>query len=506
MKNQNIEVIADEPSINISELRKTSFSGDVLRLTFGSVFVQVLAVLTAPFLTRLYSPEAFGIVALFASITGIIIVASCMRYELAIMLPKSDKEAANLLGVSLIFVILVSALTIPVVWYGRTALLRWLNAPHLAPYLWLIPPAVMIGGIFSALSYWSSRTKHFTWLSIARFTDSASTISTQISAGYAGYTTGGSLIGAGVVGQAVSTAVLGGRIWRDDRKVLLRFICFRDMIEGIKRHRKFPIYSTLSAVMNAISVQLPIFLLSAFFSPVVVGLYALGYRILSTPMAIMGQSVAQVFYQRASVAKSDGTLSEVVEKTFKQFVSLSAFPFLLITFVGADIFSAVFGQKWTEAGLYAQILAPWIFLTFLASPISTLCTVFERQDVGLFFNIVLIAVRVISLFIGGILGNIVLALVLFSVSSICSLIWLCMYLIHKTGLKVIHMVKIFTSQIFLSGLFVLPVIFVKYVLAEPSLAVLSVAGSVSLLYYVNYAVRDDTARVLIAKFLQQKRG
>ena len=40
--------------------RNTSFKGDVLRLVSGTGLAQLIAILAAPILTRLYAPEAFG--------------------------------------------------------------------------------------------------------------------------------------------------------------------------------------------------------------------------------------------------------------------------------------------------------------------------------------------------------------------------------------------------------------------------------------------------------------
>ena len=79
----------------------SSFAANVLKLVTGTTFAQVIIVLASPLLTRLYGPEAFGFLALFTSITSIIGVIACMRYEMAIMLPKTDEEAANLLGLCL---------------------------------------------------------------------------------------------------------------------------------------------------------------------------------------------------------------------------------------------------------------------------------------------------------------------------------------------------------------------------------------------------------------------
>ena len=71
------------------------FVSNVLKLTSGSIVAQGLGILVAPILTRLFVPEAFGVAALFASITSIIGVVACLRYELSIMLPKTNKEGGR---------------------------------------------------------------------------------------------------------------------------------------------------------------------------------------------------------------------------------------------------------------------------------------------------------------------------------------------------------------------------------------------------------------------------
>jgi lipopolysaccharide exporter len=141
--------------------RSPSFATDVLKLVTGTTFAQVVTILASPLLTRLYGPEAFGFLALFTSITSIIGVVACMRYELAIMLPKTDEEAANLLGLCLLCVAVVSGLTVPALYFGGDALLSLLRAPGLAPYLILVPVFVFISGVFLALSNRNSCAKRF---------------------------------------------------------------------------------------------------------------------------------------------------------------------------------------------------------------------------------------------------------------------------------------------------------------------------------------------------------
>ena len=66
----------------------TSFKGDVFRLVGGTVIAQIIGIITVPIISRFFGPEAYGTAALFTSITGVISVICCWRYELAIVVPE----------------------------------------------------------------------------------------------------------------------------------------------------------------------------------------------------------------------------------------------------------------------------------------------------------------------------------------------------------------------------------------------------------------------------------
>lgn len=440
------ESISDIQSVTTK--RKTSFAGDVLKLVSGTTIAQVIGILVTPLLTRLYVPEAFGVLALFTSITSILGVIACMRYELAIMLPENDEEAANLLGISLGFTLLLSLLTVPILIWGHSPLLRLLNAPELSPYLWLVPPMVLVSGIFLALNYWNSRTKQFGRLSFVRVISSMVTHLTKLGAGYGGYTTGGSLVSATVAGQVIATVVCGGQIWRDDKRLFLRSIRWRQMQSGLERYRKFPLYSTWSALLNSISWQLPVFLLSTFFSSAVVGYYALGFRILQIPMSLIGGSIAQVFFQRAAEAKAHGVLVDVVENAFLWLVRVSLFPMFILTIIGRDLYTVVFGVNWAEAGVYTQILSIWAFFWFTSSPLSTLFSVLEKQEFDLKINLVLIATRFLALAIGGFVADARLSLLLFAISGIFVYGYQTWLVTFTCGLARHHAIRIYLSEFF----------------------------------------------------------
>ena len=105
-----------------------SFIKNVTILSIGTALAQAVSIISIPVLSRLFPPEAFGVAAVFASVGGIGGIISCLRYDLAIMLPKEEKDAASVFFLSLIFVFLVSGVFFIVLWQGRdffAALFHW---------------------------------------------------------------------------------------------------------------------------------------------------------------------------------------------------------------------------------------------------------------------------------------------------------------------------------------------------------------------------------------------
>lgn len=396
----------------------TSFKGDVLRMISGTGLTQIISLAAAPILTRLFAPEAFGIAAIFAAITGIVGSIVCLRYEQAIVLPKDDREAANILGLSLFAALFISGLTAIVVLSIGFGLFDVLNVPELYAYRWLIPVAILIGGIYYAFQFWSTRAKHFSRISVSMVFGGVSTTGSSLSLGFMGYTAGASLIAASVGGQFVSAVVLASRIWRQDSQFILSSLSGKAVWAALKRYKKFPLYGGWSILLGNGAWLLPTILMGFFFSPVFVGLYALGFRVLQIPTGLIGSSIGQVFLQASSDAKKDGSLPEMLENVFEKLVALSMVPFLVLAVIGQDLYALVFGEVWKEAGLYTQILAPWAFLWFLSSPLTGLFSIMEKQDLQLKWNVANFLIRISSIVVGAYLDSAVSAVIALGVTGV----------------------------------------------------------------------------------------
>ena len=321
--------------------------------------------------------------AVYASITSIFGVLACLRYEQAIVLPDSQEEAASIFSLSVFAAIGVSLFTIPLIWITGPYLLDGDKYSILGRLIWLVPVSVFVYGLTLALEYWSTRNKRFTQLSIARLFSSVTSNSGMLGSGTLGYTSGSSMIFSNLAGQSVSCSLLAKSTWKIHGMLIWKNLSFQKVRDSAYRYKKFPLYNGWAGLLNIVSWQLPIFVLTGYFSPEIAGFYAFGFRIIQMPMSLIGGAVTQVFHQSASEANNNGRLPQLVETLVQKMIKISVFPTIILLLTGKDLYIFSFGENWAEAGVYTQILSIWGLVWFISGPLNTLFGVLELQEKGL---------------------------------------------------------------------------------------------------------------------------
>jgi lipopolysaccharide exporter len=420
-------------NIIASKLPAGSFARNVVTLMTGTTFAQALGILVAPILTRLYGPGDYGVYALYGSILGIFTVVACWRYELAIVLPEKDEDAANVLALSILICFGMATLALVLVALFRTQVADLLGAPELAPWLWFMPLSLIAAGLFQVFNYWSTRRKQFKRLASRTITQSTLSVGAKLGAGIALNPGPGGLIGGDVFGQLVATGQLAWQIIRDEGRIIISNINRKDFKGVLIRYKRFPLFDSWAGMLNTASSMLPALLLGFFFTPAVVGHYSLGNTVLAMPMSLIGSSIAQVFFPQASEARHSGNLDRLTLDMFQRLLTIGFVPIMLIAVVAPDLFAIIFGERWWTAGVYVRWLSLWMLFVFISSPISTIYTVLERQREYLFVNIIMFGTRLLALIIGGIKGDALLTIALFGLTS--AILWLfnCIYILYMVG-------------------------------------------------------------------------
>ena len=370
-----------------SALPKGQFVRSVTVLTGGTTLGQAIVVLASPILTRLYTPEDFGVLAVYSSILGVISVIASLRYELAIPLSEKDTDAANLLALSFLIVVFMSLLVGIGTWLLGNQVVRWTNAPALLPYLWLLPVGIFMLGTYNVFNYWAIRKQAFTQIACTKLNQGVGSVITQIVFGILKPGPLGLLTGR-VVGQAAGITTLAMLVYKKDKEAL-KAVCPSQIRYMAACYRRFPLFSSTAALFNALGLQIPVILLSVFYGAQVVGQFALVQRVFGIPLSLIGTSVSQVYFSRASLQTRTDVqgLPNLFYTVAKRLALLGLIPTVIIVTVGPLLFVFIFGDQWWQAGVYARFMAIMFLSAFVATPLSYTFSVLERQDLSLIWNV-----------------------------------------------------------------------------------------------------------------------
>jgi lipopolysaccharide exporter len=351
----------------------------------GCTAVGAVAMMVAsPILTRLFTPEAFGMIAVYTSIVSVFATIGCLRYDLAILLPEDDETAVSLLMLSLAALVFICAILSLLVWLMTADIVEWLSCRPLAPYLWTGPIGVLGGGAYQALSCWALRKEAFGEIARTKLSQNAGMLVTQIGLGEWMSGSPGGLLAGDLVSRFGGVGALLRYSWPSLRR---SHPGLRELATNAVRYRRFPLYSAPASLLTAVSTQIPVIMLSRYFGPAVTGWYALTYRVLRAPAVMVGQAAAQsLFAGAAKISRDQERLRALTEKTAIVLVVIGLPVFALVVQEGSDVFATLFGVKWQRGGLYAQILSPWFFVSFVCSPLSNLLTVREWQATTLVYS------------------------------------------------------------------------------------------------------------------------
>lgn len=375
----------------VKTLFQGSFVKNVSMLVGGTAFAQLITIILLPVLTRLYSPEDFGVLAVYLSFVALISVVSCLRLEIAIPIPKEDKDAVALFVLSLGSVVMITLLTaVGTILFSK--LIDQATQGKLEGYVWLIPLSVFFSGIYAALQYWATRKKAFSLVAKTRLSQAVGGSSTQIGLGYAGLGPLGLLVGQLV---SMGAGILGlSRYFIKNSSSLLRDINVNELKSVFKRYDRFPKYSTWEAFANSGAIQIPVILIAYYAVSAEAGFLMLAMRLLSAPMSLIGGAVAQVYLAEASEKNYEGQLRQFTHNTVKALAKIGTPPILFAGVTAPFLIPIIFGEEWQRAGVLIAWMSPWFLMQFITSPVSMSLHITNNQKIAMLLQFFGLLVRV----------------------------------------------------------------------------------------------------------------
>ncbi|MDH0967791.1 oligosaccharide flippase family protein [Acinetobacter johnsonii] len=372
-------------------------------LVGGTAFAQVIGLICLPILTRIYTPEDYSILGVYIAIVSIFSVISCLRFEIAIPIAKSDFSAKKLLILSIYTNFLISILLFITITLLHSYLVEFAFLAKLENTIYLIPLGVLVAGMYSAFQFWSIRKNNYSDIARSRMMQAISGNSSSILIGY----TYQSFLGL-MIGQIFN---LGGGILKLSLKALQDFkelpkvkrhVLFKTFVE----YKNYPKYSTLEALLNTAALQLPIIIIGFFLIGPAVGFLYLAMRILGIPMSLIGSSMGQVYVAQGSkIYERKGDLYNFTIRILKKLFKITLIPFLLLAILSPFLFGFILGEDWGQIGWYISLMVPWYFMHILTSPLSMSLHIVGKQKVALILQGFNLFLRVIVLILVCILNK-----------------------------------------------------------------------------------------------------
>ena len=376
--------------------------GPVLTLVGGTAAAQAVVFAARPALTRLFTPEAFGVLTVVTTVLAVASTVASGGYRAALLLPRSAGDRANVLALALACVAASTALAAAGVWgAGRLGL----AAGPTALALGLLPPALFLAEAGGAAETWLTGRDRFRAVAWARVAQSVAVVGVQLAVGLTAARASESatvgLVAGVVAGFAAGAVVSWGALVRTEGGAAWGEVSRARITALARRYARFPAFSAPAGFLNVLATRVPVFALVAFYGEAVVGQFGVAYGSIALPLGLVTGSVGQAFFPRAAEARWTGALPALTRTTARGLWAVGAYPCLAVLAAGPTLFAFVFGAEWAEAGRYAQRIAPWVLLASIAPPLTPVFDVLERQRDELAVSALMFGVQTAALVVAG---------------------------------------------------------------------------------------------------------
>lgn len=369
----------------LKNIQDTAFSRNVITLMTGSLIAQSIPIAISPLLTRLYTPEEFGVLALFVTISTLLSTVVTARYEQAILLPEKESEAIDITKLCLLIALVVSFLFLIVILLFHDWIVQFFKAPELSFWLYLIPLLTFSVGVYNAYNYYSIRQKQFKDIASADVYKSTTIGVAQLAIGMLKEGAFGLLFG-----KVLSVIVAPLYLWKK-ASFSLELTPISSLKAVAKRYVGFPKFIMWGGFFNNLATYAIQLLIPVFYSTNLLGFFSLVYRVLGAPFTFISHSVGQVFIEEAiREKKANGHAVAIVKKVLGQLSLLSALGFGGSYFFLEELFAIVFGEEWRIAGTYAKYLLPFFMIKFIVSPLTNIHAVFEKLKLSFLLQLAML--------------------------------------------------------------------------------------------------------------------
>lgn len=396
-------------------LNKSEFYRNTLILISGTFLAQIIPILSYPILGRIYDPTDFGLLANILSISSLLTVISTGKFEFGILITQSKEEAIKLMSLTIHISSIILVISSIILYLFSIQISIALNIPELANWILICPLIAFFIIVFNIYNEWCVKHKLFKQLATNKIFNSSSNTLTKVICGVINIKSG---LVLGELSARFLTVIFSViQFYRKDQTAYFK-ISWNESLKLVKKYIHFPKFYFPDQLINTIGLTFPIIFISSLFSVTDVGIYSMTINVLAVPTTIISTALRDVFRQRALEEYSKhGQFSVLFKKLFKRLFTISLIAAFCIFYFLPDLFTVILGSKWTQSGIYAQLLVPMFIFDFISNSLSGGFIIVNKLKWSLYWQIYYLFSTIISLLIGYILkDDIYVLLICFSIA------------------------------------------------------------------------------------------
>ena len=308
----------------------------------GSAAAQLIPFAATPIISRLFSPQEYGLYAFALSFVAITALIAGGGYNQAVNLASSEADAVDLAWLGIAGGACLSGLLLV------AALLELSAGRVFQERMWFIPAATFMLSLHTSVSPLATRKLRYGLIVRSRITFAVASTATTLLAGWLHLGERGLMLGylAGLVSACallLGNNTLAGAVEHQGTIPRLR--------DTARRFSRFPKWQLGASLIDSLATQLPVWTLSTLFGSAVLGQFSFAGRMIGLPLQLVGGSFGEVFRQQSSVEWN--THGHCRQAFRHHALVLSAFyipAVLLLSIGGPWMVRLLFGERWLLAG------------------------------------------------------------------------------------------------------------------------------------------------------------
>ncbi|QQN66071.1 lipopolysaccharide biosynthesis protein [Bradyrhizobium diazoefficiens] len=360
---------------------------------------QLMLVAAIPILTRLYSPEDFGIFTIYLSVVNILGAIAGLRFSTSLYVVQDRAHALVALKLTLLAVCTTASVVLAAGYLLSDVIPERLR--HLA---YLIPVGMAAVGVADAMNCWCLRFNHIRDFGMGRLILPTTMALLQVGFGLARLGDD-AMVQAHILSQAVLIAFLCIRLlkWDDIRRMAQA--SWESVVATARREYKFPLFELPSALAGFAIINLPAIFIGSLFGTAFAGHYGVAARLVTGPVSLIALPLSNVFVAEASKGFDRRHLLGTACGLLVVASGLIALPVLGLGFVAPHVVVPLLGASWMPTGQIVAALALMCAAQSLSTPIQEVPTLFRRQELRLLVDLVRALLVFAPLLIGAHLGH-----------------------------------------------------------------------------------------------------